>query len=135
MPDAATLSAIDSALRLLDRELWIVTASDGQRRGGLLATWVSSASIDPERPVLLAALAPNHFTAELVLASKAFAAHLLLPGQVEVAWNFASSSGRNRDKLAGLAVERHITLSPVLAHCLAWFDCQVFTHYDAGDLK
>jgi len=44
---------IDAALRLVDRELWIITAADKNRRGGLLATWVSTASIDPERPILL----------------------------------------------------------------------------------
>ena|SRR5688572_18139566 len=133
MLDEGMLSEIDSALRLLDRELWVVTATDGQRRGGLLATWVSPASIDRQRPVLLAALAPNHFTAELVLASKAFAAHLLLPTQVDVAWNFASGTGRSRDKLADLVVEQQLTGSPVLIDCLAWFDCRVFARYDAGD--
>src|SRR5687768_5136601 len=133
MLDESMLSAIDSALRLLDRELWVVSALDGQRRGGLVATLVSPASIDRARPVLLAALAPNHFTAELVLASKAFAAHLLLPAQVAVAWNFASGSGRSRDKLVGVAVEQQLTGSPVLIDCLAWFDCRVFAHYDAGD--
>jgi flavin reductase (DIM6/NTAB) family NADH-FMN oxidoreductase RutF len=133
MVDKNRIAVIDSALRLLDRELWVVTAADGERRGGLLATWVSPASIDRERPVLLAALAPNHFTAELVLASKAFAAHLLRPDQVELAWNFANGSGRSRDKLAGLEIEHRVTGSPVLVDSLAWFDCRVFAQYDAGD--
>ena len=73
----ALLDQIDSALRLVDREIWVVTASDGERRGGLVATWVTAASIDRERPMLLAALGANHFTTELVQTSKAFAAHLL----------------------------------------------------------
>ena len=67
------LSQIDKVLRLIDREVWIVTASDGPRRGGLLATWVSAASIDAERPVILAGLAPNHFTTELVQRSGSLA--------------------------------------------------------------
>src|SRR2546425_12370950 len=92
---------IDAALRLIDREIWIVTAAHGKRRGGLVATWVSSTSIDRQRPVLLAGLAPNHFTTELVQSSKAFAAHLLRPEQTELAWNFARDSGRDRDKFAG----------------------------------
>src|SRR6478752_7569707 len=96
------LDEIDAALRLIARDLWIVTAHDGPRRGGLVATWVSAASIDRERPVLLAGLGPNHFTTELVQASRSFAAHLLRPDQTELAWNFARDSGRNRDKLAGI---------------------------------
>src|SRR3954468_3901594 len=128
-----TKSHIDAALRLVDRELWIITASNGDRRGGLLATWVSAASIDPERPVLIAGIGPNHFTAELVQASRAFAAHLLRPDQTELAWNFANGSGRDRDKLASLEIENHETASPILTNCLAWFDCRVFAHYNAGD--
>jgi flavin reductase (DIM6/NTAB) family NADH-FMN oxidoreductase RutF len=127
------LTQIDSALRLLDREIWIITAADGPRRGGLVATWVSAASIDRERPVLLVGLAPNHFTTELVQSSKAFAAHLLRPEQTELAWNFARDSGRTRDKFANLGVETHETGSPILTDCLAWFDCHVFARYDAGD--
>jgi flavin reductase (DIM6/NTAB) family NADH-FMN oxidoreductase RutF len=128
----AEIPAIDAALRLIDREIWVVTAASGGRRGGLVATWVSSASIDLERPVLMAGIAPNHFTAELIDASRAFAAHLLRPDQVELAWNFSKDSGRNRDKLAGLPVSGS-TGPPVLADCLAWLDCRVFARYDAGD--
>jgi len=124
---------IDAALRLIDRELWIITATHNDRRGGLLATWVSTASIDPEHPVLLAGLGPNHFTAELVLSSNAFAAHLLRPDQIELAWNFADGSGRDRDKFASLVARTSDTASPVLSDCLAWFDCRVIRHYSAGD--
>jgi flavin reductase (DIM6/NTAB) family NADH-FMN oxidoreductase RutF len=127
------VSSIDAVLRIVDREVWIVTATDGKCRGGLLATWVSSASIDPDRPALLAGIAPNHFTAELVQASGAFAAHLLRPDQVELAWRFASGSGRDRDKLAGFELKGSATGSPILANCLAWCDCRVFARYDAGD--
>jgi len=127
------LAQIDRTLCLIDRELWIVTAAHGNRRGGLLATWVSAASIDPERPVLLAGIGPNHFTAELVQASHAFAAHLLQPDQIELAWNFANGSGRDRDKFSGLAARTLNTGSPVLTDCLAWFDCHVIRHYNAGD--
>ena len=131
--DFASRSQIDAALQLLDRELWIITAADGERRGGLLATWVAPAAIDREQPVLFVGIAPSHFTAELVQASRAFAAHLLRPDQSELAWNFAASSGRQRDKLAGLAVDRGDSGAPILANCLAWFDCRVFARYDAGD--
>lgn len=126
-------SNVDSALQLINRELWIITAASGDRRGGLLATWVSTASIDRQRPALLAGLGPNHFSTELVQTSRAFAAHLLRPNQIELAWNFAKGSGRQRDKLAGLVVATGASGSPLLADCLAWFDCQVFAQYDAGD--
>ena len=44
-------SAAASALfRRLDREIWVVTARAGEGRGGLIATFVSQASIVPELP-------------------------------------------------------------------------------------
>jgi flavin reductase (DIM6/NTAB) family NADH-FMN oxidoreductase RutF len=129
----ANLDQIDAVLRLVDREVWIVTAADGLRRGGLTATWVQSASIDRQRPVLLAAIAPNHFTAELIQSSGSFAAHLLRVDQVDVAWNFTNGSSRDRDKLAGLEFTTGESHSPILADCRAWCDCRVFARFDAGD--
>src|SRR5262245_5765886 len=109
----SNLDQIDAALRHLDRELWVVTSASGARRGGLLATWVSIASIDRQRPVLVAGLSANHFTTELVQASSSFAAHLLRPEQIDLAWNFARDSGRSRDKFAGLEVQSNETGSPI----------------------
>jgi flavin reductase (DIM6/NTAB) family NADH-FMN oxidoreductase RutF len=126
-------SHTEHIFRLLDREVWIVTAAASGRRGGLAATWVSPASIDQERPVLLAGIATNHFTAELIDASGSFAAHLLRTDQVELAWNFAGSSGRSRDKFGGLATAGSDTGPPILADCLAWLECRVLHRYDTGD--
>lgn len=129
-----TPDSIDGLLKtLLDREVWVVTAAAGQRRGALTATWVSPVSIDPQRPMLLAGLAPNHFTAELAKANRAFAAHLLRPEQAELAFRMAASSGRSEDKLAGIDLRPGETGSPLLADCAAWFDCRIFAQYDAGD--
>lgn len=127
------IAQVDAVLRLIDREIWVLTAADGKRRGGLVATWVSAASIDPTQPVLLAGIAPNHFTAELVQASRAFAAHLLRQDQVDLAWNLAKDSGRDRDKLAGLSLVQGMTGTPLLADCIGWCDCRVIARYDAGD--
>ncbi len=110
-----------------------MTTAAGGKRGGLTATWVAQASIDRERPVILAGLAPNHFTAELVEEGEAFVAHLLAEYQAELAWNFAKDSGRQRDKLEGLAITESSAGCPILPDCLAWFDCRVFARYDAGD--
>jgi len=124
---------IDSLLRLVDREVWIITAASGGKRGGLTATWVAQASIDRERPVILAGLAPNHFTAELVEEGRAFVAHLLAESQAELAWDFARDCGRERDKLAALATAESAAGCPILPDCLAWFDSRVFARYDTGD--
>jgi flavin reductase (DIM6/NTAB) family NADH-FMN oxidoreductase RutF len=127
------LELTDLILRRLDREVWIVTSADVKRRGGLVATWVSSASIDADRPALVIGVAPNHFTCELIDASKEFAAHLIGESQIELAWAFGIGSGRDRDKFLGLEASTAITGSPVLSDCLAWLDCKVISRLDTGD--
>lgn len=124
---------IENIFRTLRREVWIVTAAANNRRGGLLATWVSPASIDRDRPVVLIGIAPNHFTAELIDASRAFAAHLLHPDQTATAFDFAIGSGRDRDKFATHPATAGVTGSPVLDSSLAWLECRVFARLATGD--
>ncbi len=124
---------VDSIFRLVDREIWIVTATNGSRRGGLVATWVSRASLDPQSPVVAVAIAPHHLTAELIDGSGAFAAHLIGEEHIELVWNFAIGSGLQRDKLANLDLMTAETGSPVLRDCIAWLDCRVFARLDGGD--
>lgn len=124
---------IDKIFRMANREVWIVTAGTPQRRGGLLATWVLQASLDRASPVLVAGIAPNHFTRELIDETGAFATHLLHQSQFDLALKFALQSGRNVDKLAGLRVSETETGSPVLKDALCWLDCRVFARLDTGD--
>jgi flavin reductase (DIM6/NTAB) family NADH-FMN oxidoreductase RutF len=132
--DADRLKTIDQVLRMVDREVWIVTAAtDNGRRGGLVATWISQASIDVEHPMIVAGIAPNHYTRELIDSAKQFAAHLVTDEQIELIWRFGMSSGRDHDKLAGLWLLDDVNGAPVLRECLAWLLCQVVGHYDAGD--
>lgn len=125
--------SIDDVFQRVDRPIWIVTSAAGSRRGGLAATWISQASLDTSRPVLLAALAPTHFTTKLIRESGAFAAHLLAAEHVEHVWRFGLSSGRDHDKFSGIAPSAAITGAPILPGVLAWLDCRVVRHVDAGD--
>lgn len=122
-----------SLLQLINREIWVVTARAGQDRGGLVATWVSVASLDDSRPVMLAGIAPNHHTRELIDRSGALALHLVTAQQVEVAFQFALGSGRDRDKLAGVDVCESELGNPIVQQSLAWFDCKVFARQETGD--
>ena len=83
--------------------------------------------------MLLAGLAPNHYTTRLIESSGTLGAHLLRADQADLAWRLAESSGRDRDKLSGLLLTVGDTGAPILTDCLAWFDCRVAGRYDAGD--
>src|SRR5262249_4807100 len=128
--DPATVSALFGSL---DHELWLITAAAGDRRGGLIATFVTPASIVPEMPRVLPGLARQHFTHELVQSSGAFPMHPLPETQLDWVWRFALQSGRDADKLAGLDSRPAATGSPILTAAPAWLDCRVEARLDTGD--
>ncbi len=117
----------------LDREVWVLTAQSGDRRSAMIATLVDQASIVPEFPRVLVALSKQHFTMELVEASRAFALHLLSEEQIELVWRFGLESGREQDKMAGMTVTTGGSGSPLLAEAIGWLDCRVEAQLDIGD--
>ena len=127
------LEAATGLFRRLDRELWLVTAGSGGRRGGLIATFVSQASIVPEMPRMIVGLAQQHHTRELVEASGAFALHLLGEDQVEWVWRFGLQTGRAVDKLDGLETRAGASGAPILIGAAGWLDCRVEARLDTGD--
>jgi flavin reductase (DIM6/NTAB) family NADH-FMN oxidoreductase RutF len=127
------IADVAAVIGALDRELWLVTARHGSRRGGLIATCVSQASTAPELPRVLVGLGKQHFTWELVEGSGAFALHLLGEEHLDLVWRFALESGRIKDKLHELVLMEKQSGSPVLAEARAWLDCRVEAQLDCGD--
>jgi flavin reductase (DIM6/NTAB) family NADH-FMN oxidoreductase RutF len=117
----------------LDPGLWLASAAAGERRGGLIATFVGQASLVIDLPRVLLGLAKQHHTWELVEASNAFALHLLGEEHLEWVWRFGLQSAREADKFAGLTVQTAASGSPLLTDALAWLDCRVEARLDTGD--
>lgn len=126
-------TAASTLFAWLDRELWLVTARDGPRRGGLIATFVNQATIVPELPRVLVGLAKKHYTWELVEASGEFALHLLGEAHLDWVWHFGLQSGHDRDKFKGLPVRAAATGSPILDGAIGWLDCRVEDRLHTGD--
>ena len=87
----------------------------------------------PELPRVVVGMARHHHTWELVEASGAFALHLIDERQLEWVWRFGLQTGRQMDKLDGLAVGEAVTGSPMLNDALAWLDCRVEARLNTGD--
>ena len=117
----------------IDPPLWLVTAANGGKRGGLIATTVTQASIVAEIPRQLITIDKRHNTHTLIEGSGAFALHLIDETQLDLFWRFGLQSGRDVDKLAGLKFHTGATGSPLLSEALAWFDCRVEARMDSGD--
>jgi len=116
-----------------NREIWVLTAAAGSRRGGLVTTFVSQASIVPDLPRVVVGIAKQHHTWALIEASGAFALHLIGEKHLDWVWLFGLRSGRDVDKLEGLAVTKGATGSPLLSDALVWLDCRVEARLDTGD--
>jgi len=127
------VASFEKVRSLFHATAWIITASHGNDAGGLVATFVSNASLVPALPRLTIGIARHHHTWELIQRSRAFAAHLVDEQQCELIWKFGLASGREVDKLAGLRWRRGQTGSPLLEDALAWADCSVEAELDIGD--
>lgn len=129
------MQAADALFRSLDREIWAITSGTPQAAGGLLATWVMQATLAPCQPLLLAGLAPNHHTTQMIDSHGHLAAHLLRQDQTALGLQLASTSGHQVKKLAGVQLQPACTdwPAPVLADCLGWLAGPVVARLDAGD--
>ncbi len=128
-----SVDAASELLALIDRALWVVTAAAGERRGGLVATFVSEASIVPSMPRVLVGIGRRHHTRALIEESGTMALHLLGREQVEWGWRFGLQSGRDANKFEGLNVRSGVTGSPILPEAIGWLECRVENRMATGD--
>jgi len=126
-------SQIGKVIGLLDPPVWLVTAADGDKRGGFVATTAAAASIVSEMPRLLITVNERHNTYPLIEASGAMALHLIDETQLDLVWRFGLQSGRDVDKFAGLTSRTGATGSPLLPEAVAWLDGRVESKLDSGD--
>jgi len=127
------ITAFSEVFDTLDREIWLITARAGDRQSGLIATYVSKASLVATHPRVTVGLAKHHFTHELIQESGAFCMHLIDEDHIDWVWYFGIPSGRDVDKLSGLTTNTSVTGSPILGGALAWLDCRVEAQMDTGD--
>src|SRR5690349_19278645 len=115
------MNDIEALFRRLSAGVYVVGAAHDGQLGGFTAAWVMQVSYDP----LLLALSinPQHATYPLVQANRAFTVNVLKSGALELARRFGTQSGREVDKLAGVAWRPGKSGAPVLDDALAYFDC------------
>jgi flavin reductase (DIM6/NTAB) family NADH-FMN oxidoreductase RutF len=110
-----------------------VTTQDGTRRNGLIATFVTPASIVYRQPRLVVGIANHHYTHELIENSGTMALHLIKESQLDWVWRFGTQSGRKIDKFATLETRRAQHGSPVLVEALGWVEGVVESKMKTGD--
>ncbi|EGV16851.1 flavin reductase family protein [Thiocapsa marina] len=129
----AAIGAINDVFHLYDPPLWLVTARDGARRGGFIATAATRASIVHEIPRMLVAVAKHHHTWGLIEASGSFALHLIAADDIASVRRFGLASGHQLDKFADRPRRHTPAGSPLIEEAMSWMDCRVEARMDIGD--
>ncbi len=125
------VSALGAALGRLPSGLYILTARDGDRATGMLASWVQQAGFEP--PMLTVAVKQDRYLRDWLHDSGRFALSQVAAGQKGLLRHFARGFPPEADAFEGLAIAHQASGGPVLAEALAWLDAEVVGHLDGAD--
>jgi flavin reductase (DIM6/NTAB) family NADH-FMN oxidoreductase RutF len=119
-------------LRHLTLPVVAVTSSLEGRGNGMIANGAQRASLIPTMPRISLYINRTNLTHDNVYRTGALAVHLLRRDQLELVYRLGFRSGRDHDKLADIDTRPATTGVPLLADCLAAFDCRVVNAMHAG---
>ena len=119
-------------------QLWSPIAAVTSRWQGKpnaqIAVAIGAASIVPNMPRVMVQIYKRNYSHDLIYQSGAFALNFLRQDQLHLIKDFGLVSGRDQDKLSGIAYELRNTGSPVLEECWGYMDCRVVNAMDGGDM-
>ena len=119
-------------LRNLTTPVVAITTTAGGVRNGLIVNSAQRASLVPAIPRLSLYISKINYSHDLVYTGGLFTLHLLRNDQWDLIWQLGLQSGRDTDKLDGLEIVEGKTGCPVLANCVAAFECRVVNAMDTG---
>ena len=99
-----------------------------------MAVAIAAASIVPDHPRITVQLYKTNLTHDMVLSSGIFALNFLKTAQLDIVGDFGLVSGRDKDKLQGVAMTSGESGSPLLTDCFGYLDCRVINAMDGGDM-
>ena len=111
-----------------------VTSGWRGKHNAQIAVGIAGASIVPAKPRLIVQIYKRNFSHDLIYHSGAFAVNFLRMDQLRLISDFGLVSGRDRDKLSGVAYDLKLSGSPVLEDCWGYLDCLVVNAMDGGDM-
>ncbi len=122
-----------SIFSLTDHEVYVVTARDGERDSGQIATWIMPATLVPDRPRVAVVISSQNFTHSLLAVSGRFVLNLLSDEQHALLPLFGLYSSREVDKFADMQVQRSPEGMIVLPDTCGWAECRIVSQLDLGD--
>lgn len=122
-------------LRTLTSPVVAITSRRGDKLNGMISDGAIRASIVPDVPRLGVFIHKFNYSHDIIMETGRFVMHVLHTGagQVDLVYRLGFVSGRDQDKLTGIAhrlADR--TGVPVLTDCYCWFECEVGNVMDTG---
>jgi len=125
------MSDIAALFQRLTLGVYVIGVADAERRNAFTAAWVTQVSFDP--PLLAVSINPVNASYAILRSGRSFVVNVLERGQLELARRFGTRSGRDDDKLSGIAWSPGRHGAPILEQAVAYFDCEVGDVLRCGD--
>jgi flavin reductase (DIM6/NTAB) family NADH-FMN oxidoreductase RutF len=106
----------------------IVTTGGTQGRWGMTANALTSLSLDP--PLILFAIEMRNEMRRRIQQHRCFAVNVLADSQLELSNRFARPGPKDFD---GIELHLGTTGAPLLAHAIAYVECELHQVYPGGD--
>ncbi len=124
-------SEIAELFRRITAGVYVIGVAGEGGRDAFTAAWVMQVSFDP--PLLALSIHPEHASYPLLQSGRGFTVSVLREGQEGMARHFGLTSGRERDKLAGVRWLPSARGAPILEDAIAWLECELVGGMPAGD--
>ena len=123
---------LDKALGRISGGLYIITATKGDIKGAMLASWVSQASFQPLG--LTIAVAKDRAIESLMHVGDRFVLNVLEEGNYQALMkHFLKRFPPGADRFAGVKTQHAENGSPILTDALAYMECHVVSRMELTD--
>lgn len=127
----AVKKEISEALHRITHGVYVISTKHGKKINAMTAAWVARASFVP--PLVAVAIGKTRYSHDLIKDGNVFAVNILGREEVPTGKHFGLTTGRKVDKFNDVSYDVKATGSPILKDAIAWLDCKVVSHHDAGD--
>jgi flavorubredoxin/flavin reductase (DIM6/NTAB) family NADH-FMN oxidoreductase RutF len=123
---------LEKAVGRLSGGLYIITATKGEMKSAMLASWVAQASFDP--PGFTVAVAKDRAIESLMQVGDRFVLNILEEGNYQrLMKHFLKRFPPGADRFSGVNTQLAVNGSPILTEALAYLECEVVSRLECSD--
>jgi len=122
---------LTAALGRVASGLFILSARRGDLETGMLTSWVQQCSFEP--PQVSVAVKRGRWLADWLTDGAGFALNVLDDTQTDMIVHFGRGFNQGEPAFRGVPIDRSAEGNPILTEALAFLDCRVAGHCQAGD--